>query len=100
MIDWAGLKENKILFLGDMFELGRLSAEEHQKIVDSIIPMNFSLVLLSGTQFSRCSCPKHFQVFGNSGLLKEYLQNNPPKGYFILIKGSRGMKLEMLLELL
>jgi UDP-N-acetylmuramoyl-tripeptide--D-alanyl-D-alanine ligase len=90
----------KAVILGDMFELGESSGEEHQKIVDLIKPMNFSKVLLCGTQFSRCSFPDHFEVFQNSSLLREYLQNHSLDGYFIMVKGSRGMKMEALLETL
>lgn len=91
---------SKAVILGDMFELGESSAEEHQKIVDLIGTMDLSLVLLAGEQFSGCSCPEDFHVFENTNSLKEYLQNKPPKGNFILIKGSRGMKMETLLEFL
>ncbi len=91
---------SKAVMLGDMFELGDSSPEEHQKIVDLVKFMNFTLVFLAGTQFSKCNIPENFHVFENGILLKEYLQNNPPEGHFILIKGSRGMKLETLLEFL
>lgn len=91
---------SKAVILGDMFELGASSYDEHQKIVDLITAMELSLVFLAGPQFSACNCPEQFHVFENSSSLKEHLQNNPLKGYFILIKGSRGMKLETLLELL
>jgi len=91
---------SKAVILGDMFELGEASVEEHQKIVELIKSMDFSLVLLAGAQFSKCKCPDNFLIFGDNGSLKEYLGNKTVKGHFILIKGSRGMKLESLLELL
>ena len=88
----------KGVILGDMFELGETSLQEHQKIVDTIKTMNFSLVILAGSMFYKCSCPDNFIVFENGSMLKEYLASNPLKNYFILIKGSRGMKLETVVE--
>jgi UDP-N-acetylmuramoyl-tripeptide--D-alanyl-D-alanine ligase len=84
----------KGVILGDMFELGDASQEEHQKIADKLASMELSLVLLAGKGFSRCRIPSGFLVFENSELLVNYLDSNNPTGYLILIKGSRGMKLE------
>jgi UDP-N-acetylmuramoyl-tripeptide--D-alanyl-D-alanine ligase len=84
----------KAVILGDMWELGESSADEHQKIVDIVASMGFSLVLLSGEQFSKCRYPDSFFVFENNSLLSEYLEESRPSGYLFLIKGSRGMKLE------
>jgi UDP-N-acetylmuramoyl-tripeptide--D-alanyl-D-alanine ligase len=85
---------NKAVILGDMWELGESSPDEHQKIVDMLESMEFSLVLLSGEQFSKCKYPESFFVFENNFLLCEYLEESRPSGFFFLIKGSRGMKLE------
>jgi UDP-N-acetylmuramyl pentapeptide synthase len=62
--------------------------------VDIVASMGFSLVLLSGEQFSKCRYPDSFFVFENNSLLSEYLKESRPSGYLFLIKGSRGMKLE------
>ncbi len=84
----------KAVILGDMWELGESSGEEHQKIVDLVESMGFSMVLLSGENFSKCKCPKSFFVFANNSQLSKYLEEIKPSGYLFLIKGSRGMKLE------
>ena len=84
----------KGVILGDMFELGDASQKEHQKIADQLASMELSLVLLAGKGFSQCQTPSGFLAFENSELLINYLDSNNPKGYLILIKGSRGMKLE------
>lgn len=84
----------KAVILGDMWELGKSSPDEHQKIVDLVTSMGFSLVLLCGEHFSKCRYPQSFFVFVNNSLLSEYLKRNQPSGYLFLIKGSRGMKLE------
>jgi UDP-N-acetylmuramoyl-tripeptide--D-alanyl-D-alanine ligase len=88
----------KAVILGDMWELGNSSPDEHQKIVDLVASMGFSLVLLSGEQFSKCRYPQSFSVFANNSLLSEYLDENRPSGYLFLIKGSRGMKLENVMD--
>ena len=84
----------KGVILGDMFELGESSGEEHQKIADKLAGMNLSLVLLSGKEFSRCHVVPNIRIFENNELLINYLKDLNPKGYLFLIKGSRGMKLE------
>jgi UDP-N-acetylmuramoyl-tripeptide--D-alanyl-D-alanine ligase len=89
---------SKAVILGDMFELGEASLDEHQKMVDLVESMGFSLVLLAGDQFSKCKSPGNFLVFENNSLLVKYIEDNRPTGFFFLIKGSRGMKLETVIE--
>ena len=84
----------KAVILGDMFELGETSLEEHQKVVDLVASLGFSMVLLTGDQFSKCKSPDNFMVFENNSLLAKYIEDSQPSGFFFLIKGSRGMKLE------
>ncbi len=90
---------NKIVFLGDMFELGEESEKEHQKIADLVSFYNFSKVYLIGKAFSTASVKNafvynSFENFKNSN--KDIKINNS----IILIKGSRGMALERVLDLL
>lgn len=85
---------SKAVILGDMFELGETSLEEHQKIVDLAASLGFSMALLTGEQFSKCKSPDNFMVFENNSLLAKYIEDSQPSGFFFLIKGSRGMKLE------
>jgi UDP-N-acetylmuramoyl-tripeptide--D-alanyl-D-alanine ligase len=88
----------KAVILGDMWELGESSLEEHQNIVDLVASLRFPLVLLTGEQFSTCKSPESFLVFANNSLLNKYLEDSLPFGFFFLIKGSRGMKLESLID--
>lgn len=90
---------NKIAFLGDMFELGEESKAEHQKIADLVTSYNFSKVYLIGKAFStihvkNAFVSESFESFKNS---TNYSNINNAT---ILIKGSRGMALERLLDLL
>ncbi|WP_298479531.1 UDP-N-acetylmuramoyl-tripeptide--D-alanyl-D-alanine ligase [uncultured Maribacter sp.] len=92
-------EDNKVLFLGDMFELGSSSNMEHQNIADIAQELNFKSVYLIGENFyqTRTSLKK-FATFEN---LKTYLkQNKVPKKSSLLIKGSRGMALERILDVL
>lgn len=91
---------SKGVILGDMFELGESSHEEHQKIADIIVNMNLNLVLLAGKEFSKCRVPDNFKVFPDNMQLSSYLEHIQPQGFLFLLKGSRGMKLETVIDLL
>ncbi len=85
----------KGVILGDMFELGESAREEHQLIADKLETMeDLSLVLLSGKEFSACRVASRIKVFPDNESLIGYLNSVNPQGYLLLIKGSRGMKLE------
>lgn len=93
--DFAALStDRKMVILGDMLELGPVSEEEHQKILELAISMNFDRILLAGPVFSRLNKEKNIMCFKTTDLLCEELKRNPVTGYHILIKGSRGMSLE------
>lgn len=89
---------NKILIIGDMFELGETAAEEHQVLADLTQKLEFDNVLLVGENFFRTqtSAPK-FKTFED---LKEHLLKNPVEKGTFLIKGSRDMALERVLDVL
>ncbi len=88
----------KTLFLGDMFELGETANEEHQSIAEYAQKLGFKDVYLVGENFFKVNTT--FQKFKTFENLKSYLVDaNLPKST-ILIKGSRGMALERILELL
>lgn len=94
-------KNNKVLFLGDMFELGSTSESEHQTIVDYLEENELGKTFLIGKNFFKtnisASTLTKFEDFED---LKEELKNNPVNNKFILIKGSRGMALERILDIL
>jgi UDP-N-acetylmuramoyl-tripeptide--D-alanyl-D-alanine ligase len=93
--------ENKICILGDMLELGDKSEEEHIKIHKVLTDHNFlQNVYLTGPIFSKVSAGFRFKIFRDVNRLKEFLKSKPVKGYHILIKGSRGMALEQIYDLL
>ena len=91
----------KIVILGDMFELGDESFNEHKAIIDSVNLSNFSAVYYVGQHFIQ---HKYFSegvfFFKNIDLLQKHLQSLSINNSLILVKGSRGMSLEVLLQYL
>jgi UDP-N-acetylmuramoyl-tripeptide--D-alanyl-D-alanine ligase len=92
--------DQKCIILGDMLELGETSAAEHQAIVDFIEDQNFSDVFLIGPYFMNTRDRTKKEKFDNAELLSNYLKTQPIENRLILIKGSRGIHLEKILELL
>ena len=91
----------KILILGDMFELGNLSAAEHEALGKLIASFSFEKVLLIGEhmQHALTHLPKAFYFPDKFGL-HNWLQDNPIKSSYLLVKGSRGIQLESVLPFL
>ncbi len=90
----------KVLIIGEMLELGKLSEQEHTLLLAKIEKMQKDMVLLVGKSFINSKIPDGFLWFENVELLKAHLQKNPLAGKLILLKGSRGNKLEKLLDVL
>ncbi len=88
----------KVVFLGDMFELGKDASEEHQNIVDLASKMNFDDVYLVGQNFYKTH--SNFTKFRTFEDLSDFLKSNKLKKGNLLIKGSRGMALERILDYL
>ncbi len=89
---------NKTLILGDMLELGEQSEKEHQNMIDLLKQNQLYNVLLVGSEFKKAN--HQFPVFDNVDSLINYLQEKPIKNNYILIKGSRGIKLEKVVPIL
>lgn len=91
--------QEKTIILGDMFEMGNSAAEEHQNIVEIIKEIGFYRAYLIGENFYRTTTnQENIKTFRNKTELKEFLDLKKLKGTEILLKGSRGMALETLLE--
>ena len=95
----AKFEGQKIAVLGDMFELGEYAYEEHKAIAQLCQDLKIE-AFLSGEEFL-----KHKPDFGSIKFSKDrlgvvnQLKNYPlTEGYNLLIKGSRGMALEKLVE--
>jgi len=93
--------ENKVLFLGDMFELGKDASIEHQNIVNYIEEHFVGRVNLIGSNFYKTKITKSFiKKFETFEDLKSHLKTTEINHSQILLKGSRGMAMERVLELL
>ena len=91
---------SKAVIIGDMLELGEKSEEEHTKLVSLLKSFNIEMALLVGNSFSKVSGKSGFLVFPDVNKLAEYLKREPIKGKTILVKGSRGIGLEKIYNLL
>lgn len=92
-------KLHKTIILGDMLELGKNSVEEHQKIVDQIKDSGQSeTVYLIGSEFGKTSCPATFTRFSTVDEFIWQINVNKWEDRFILVKGSRGIKLEKIIN--
>ena len=90
--------EPKMAILGDMGELGSISRDEHQKIVDYLLQHHLDNVWLVGKEFGNIDSP--FRKFADVASVKEALATQRPEGQYILIKGSNSNRLFELPELL
>lgn len=93
--------ENKIAILGDMLELGDYSKEEHQKILNQLEISSIKTIFLVGVQFFEFKDQfLKFSFFKNIDDLMSYLNTCDTVDSTILIKGSRGIKLEKVVDCL
>ena len=98
---FSAKKEDCVLILGDMLELGSFADEEHQKIVDLIETKKIAEVLLIGPEFNKTkTSTSGFKKFNSSASAIPYLQEKNFQNKTILIKGSRGIALEVLKDYL
>jgi UDP-N-acetylmuramoyl-tripeptide--D-alanyl-D-alanine ligase len=93
------------VILGDMLELGVDSFAEHTRILERLKELDLQKIFLVGLQFANAAkespgmLPEAYFA-PDYQQLKEYFKKRELKGYHILIKGSRGIKLENLIEVL
>lgn len=91
---------NKIAILGDMLELGEFSQKEHENIVEILKNCPFRQTILVGKEFSKIDLPKNFKSFLKTEEAKQFFFANKIENSQVLIKGSRGIKLETIADVL
>ena len=92
---------NKTAILGDMFELGLEAKQEHKNIADYAAKLNIDSIYLVGKNFYNANIESsNVQLFKTFEDLKSALLIHNIENSTILIKGSRGMALERILELI
>jgi UDP-N-acetylmuramoyl-tripeptide--D-alanyl-D-alanine ligase len=89
---------HKTVILGDMFELGESAKKEHQEIADRVAQIHFHKSYLVGEHFY--ATDSELPKFRNFDALAAHLGKYPLEKGTVLIKGSRGMALERVLEFL
>jgi UDP-N-acetylmuramoyl-tripeptide--D-alanyl-D-alanine ligase len=87
--------KNKMIILGDMLELGKESDHEHQKVLILAEQLGFGKAIFVGPVFRRMAGTSGFTAFETSLQAREYLKKIRPACFSILIKGSRGIRLEV-----
>lgn len=92
--------DNKWLILGDMLELGADSEKEHQNIITLLDQFPKDRLILVGPEFVKAANSKEFNLFINTAEAALWIETNPIEKATILIKGSRGIALENLINLL
>jgi len=87
----------KVLILGDMLELGDFSDEEHRKVLSALKAYDVQTILV-GQEFRKAAKGKWDTCFRNTEEASAWLVKNPIHNAHILVKGSRGIALEKLLD--
>lgn len=90
----------KMAILGDMLELGEKSEEEHRKIINNLAEAKIDKALLTGKIFSKVYNGTEFLTFPDVTAVSEFLKKHQFEGYTVLVKGSRGIGLEKIYDLL
>jgi UDP-N-acetylmuramoyl-tripeptide--D-alanyl-D-alanine ligase len=87
--------DNKLCILGDMLEMGETSLKEHQEIIDLVNELKLESIFI-GNEFSKLNK----DAYKNIESFSQYLGKNLINNKTILLKGSRGIALEKLIDLL
>ncbi|MFN5762065.1 MAG: UDP-N-acetylmuramoyl-tripeptide--D-alanyl-D-alanine ligase [Sphingobacteriales bacterium] len=87
---------SKYVCIGGMMELGEESIAEHQGIVNLLKQYTWAGVLLVGGDFSKVD--HHYLFLPDSNTAMEWLKSKSITNGMFLIKGSRSMKMETLMQ--
>ncbi len=93
-------KDDNMLILGDMRELGNESGQEHADIIKLLQELDFKNVYLVGREFSQVSRNSGFSTMNNVEELARHLEENPVSDKNILVKGSNSIHLNKIIDFL
>lgn len=96
--NFSKLNGSKILWLGAMKEMGPDEAKEHQELLGFINQWQWEDIILVGKEFEPFKADKKW--FETSVQAADYIAQNKPREAMILIKGSRGSKMEKMFDVL
>jgi UDP-N-acetylmuramoyl-tripeptide--D-alanyl-D-alanine ligase len=89
----------KIVILGEMRELGHRTQEAHAELVNLLLENNFYKIFLVGKPFETHKDRAENIIWSESTeILIEHLKLNKPENSIIFVKGSRGNRLERIVE--
>jgi UDP-N-acetylmuramoyl-tripeptide--D-alanyl-D-alanine ligase len=94
-------RRGKIAVLGDMLELGEASFSEHSSILELSLPVADNIFIFGSEMkkaLNNIKSNNKITHFENKNELVESLINSLKEGDVILVKGSRGMKMETIIE--
>ncbi len=98
------VSECKVALLGNMLELGEDSLFLHKEVITRALSMNLALACLVGEEFANCrnAYPENekLRYFASSDELASWLSSNPLSAATVLIKGSRGSRMEKVIDVL
>jgi UDP-N-acetylmuramoyl-tripeptide--D-alanyl-D-alanine ligase len=94
--NFAKLTGDKVMMLGSMAELGKESVPEHELIVKQIALSSWTAVVLVGGDFLKVDHP--YIQFENAIQAKEWLKQQHFNDTHLLIKGSRSIQMEKVME--
>ena len=86
----------KIAIIGDMLELGDVSQTEHQKIVSLAAALHIDQMVYVGKEFGKVINASKQLHFMDSSEAKGWFSEQKFKKILVLLKGSRGIKLEII----
>jgi len=90
--------DHKWLILGEMYELGSYAGPEHRRIAGLAASKDFDLVITVVERYEALAREMGFLHFSNAHELKNWLGKNRPEGFWIMVKGSRALALEKILN--
>lgn len=94
--NFSRFEGSKTIIIGDMLELGEESDVEHQNILDLAESLGFDEIITVGKYFKKVN--EHFESYENSEELSQVLKDRKIESKNILLKASRGIALEKVLE--
>jgi len=94
----AAKLQNKVLWIGAMKEMGHEEENEHKALVSLIDQYEWKDVILVGKEFEKVKAAHHW--FATSAEAAQFVKEHPPVNNAILVKGSRGSRMEIMVEAL